>query len=374
MDIRYIGMVAGLIAISGCSGQALDVGTTRNAGAATGLSSGGTAGASSGGTGAAAPAACDAGLSTGAGFAAGTPMECTLAPGTPHSVTSTNDVVSLLVGEWVSCGTLILPDNVGIQFTADGRFTQLTESDDHSLVPVGSPGVPMATAGSAGISGSTAGDPAISAGGTFSVVDGSSTYGPGTFELQLNPDSGGVFEGQITFTDSPRSFVFLYPDSRGDAYVPPDPWTPRANVCAACDSPPGGTAIDQNDPAALSADVVGRWLWCAGADFGGGQGGVMGVEFSGDGAWYWLVEALDGTLSRDTAPSGSGTFTFTQEMQPNQTYVDPGPYNLEFHTQEGDAFATQAVVTQNPLTLWYGIGISVTGASTWEYAYLSPLP
>lgn len=369
MDIRHIGVLA-VIGLSGCSGHDLDVGGA--AGRATGSSGGATSG-SSGGT--AAPATCDAGLSTGAGFIAAQPTECTAAPGTPHSVTSINDVLSLLVGQWVACNSPVLPgSDVGMQFTADGRYIELAEADDHSLVAVGSPGVPMVPVGSSGISGSTTADPAVSPTGTFSIVDGSSMYGPGTFELHMEPDNGGAYDAEITFTDSPRAFFLFYPNSGGIAYVPPAPWTPRANVCSACDSPSSGTPIDQNDPAALSADVVGRWVWCAG-DFAGQGGLAMGVEFTSDGSWYWLVEAVDGTLSRDTDPLGNGTFTFTQEMQPSATYPNPGPYNLEFHTQGGDTFATQAVVTQNSRTLRLGYRTSASSNGIAEdYSYLSPLP
>ena len=367
MGIRHIGMVAGGIGIAACSGKSLEVG-------------GGTAGASWGAAIAAAPpSVCDAGLSTGVGFIAGEPTECNSAPGTPHSVAASSDVASLLVGDWRTCGPYILPEgDVGIQFTADGHFMQLTQADDGSLVPVGSPGVTMGTAGA---SGSNSGGAMVSPSGTFTVVDRSATYGAGTFELHLFPDSGGIFEGEITITDSPRAFVFQYPNSRGLVYVPPAPWTPRANVCSACDSAPGGTPVDQDNPGALSADVMGRWIWCGGTGRNGAGGLVMGVEFGADGTWYWLVETVDGTLSRSTDPEGSGTFMLTQEMTGGQSssgsVSDPaiGPHNLDLQFHDGNGELTQVVVTQNPRGLWLASGFSSTGGPLmYDYAYMSPLP
>jgi hypothetical protein len=377
MGIRYVGMVAGVICVSGCQGDALDVGTS-DAGAASGSSTG-SAGASGGGTVVTMqPGACDAGLSTGAGFTSLRPTECRSAAGTAHAATSASDVAALLVGQWVGCGSDILGEGaVGIQLTADGRFVELTSSDD-TLVAVGSSGASGAS-GAAGAAGSTSGASTNSPGGMFSVVDGSSSYGPGTFALHLNPDSGGLYEGEITITDSPRTFAFQAPNSNALVYAPPAPWTPRANVCSACsDSPPGGNPIDENDASALAADIVGRWVWCGGvAPIQPGSGLGMGIEFTAGGAWYSLVEAQDGTLSRSADPLGNGTFVFGANTGA-AGYVGPEPLDLELITQQSQGELLQAVVTQTPKGLWLDQGFTSVGAPdgglTPVYSFLSPLP
>jgi len=153
-----------------------------------------------------------------AGFAAVTPTECDEGPGSAHPVASAADVASLLPGTWSGCDGPafgIVPNTGGeqqgnmeassVELTADGQYHLLGAGPDGSLVSFAPP-----VDSDAGAEGGAA--PGSILDGKYAVVDGSATYGPGTFELQLRPATGGLFSGQVLVTDSPRQMQYLAPN------------------------------------------------------------------------------------------------------------------------------------------------------------------
>jgi hypothetical protein len=300
----------------------------------------------------------DASATLGAGYVGLQPSECAAALGPLHPVATAADITGLLSGPWYSCSGSVfgiaVPGAIGLQFSSDGHYAVLEDSND-SLVAVSS----MSDAGSAA--------------GTYVVVDGSASYGPGTFELQIHPATGGLFLGQVVVYDSPRQFQFFATNAGPVVFSRAAPWSPRAGVCSCVQA--DGTMVGQTDSTALAAAMTGRWIWCAGSP-PPGIGVPMGIEFTSDGSWYELEEDADGTVARATDELNHNTFHLVPTASfPPGVRLGPEPLALEMDSMtQGEI--TQVVVTSNPRTLFLAAGTmdSADGGLTNFYSILFPSP
>jgi hypothetical protein len=332
------------------------------------------------------PTAGSCSCSQPAGFAAVTPTECDEVPGSAHPVASAADVASLLPGTWSGCDGPafgIVPNTAGeqqgsleassVELTADGQYHLLGAGPDGSLVsfdpPVDSEG---------GV------DPVVPGSildGTYAVVDGSATYGPGTFELQLLPATGGLFSGQVLVTDSPRQIQYLAPNVSPQTLAPSYPWTVRAGLCSCLDAK--GTKVSESDPLGLAAAMTGRWLWCGNEPVFPAPpypppadvpyiplGPVMGIEFSNDGRWYVLGVDPSGTIGSGTPASPGGVFQIGvfPLLPPLGAFLRAEPLEIEL-VSSTTTYYGQVIVTQNPRAM-----LLTTFPDTSSYSIFFPLP
>ncbi|HEY5260788.1 MAG TPA: hypothetical protein VIJ33_01615 [Solirubrobacteraceae bacterium] len=308
--------------------------------------------------------AADTAATLGSGYSAMTPAECSAPRGSVHPVTSPADVTTVLTGTWHACeGPLFGIDFgvsvTGVEFSSDGNYYGLTEADDDNLER--SDSIPAVSGSSSGAgSGSSSGTPDDTASGpdgTFEVIDGSAVYGPGTYELQLRPATGGLFQGQVLITDSPLQVHYLPTNASEQVLAPPVPWSPRKGVCSCVNT--SGTVVDRTDPAGLASDLTGRWLMCSG--FGAGLGQTaLGIEFAADGTWYALDEDTNGNLTRGSGSLDHGTFQIVPTSSlgcssSSSAACGPEPLSLvlQAQTQGSD---NQVVITENPRVLFFGAG------------------
>jgi hypothetical protein len=386
--------------IEGCGGQTLTVGYNEDSGATaqaggsqSGSSSGGggyfgdaggTASGMPGGAGAATIAvttcngeSSDASATLGVGFSALAPIDCTLASGPTHAVASAADVMGLLAGDWSACGGQVfgmaIASAYGVAFATDGEYRVLGATADGSLAPLDS--IPGTDAGSASAPADT---------GTYDVVDGAATFGPGTYVLELHPAAGGLFSGEVAITDSPRQIHYFAKNASAQPYAPAAPWSPRTGVCSCVSAQ--ATTVAQNDPVGLAAAMLGRWVWCGNeapqeaipplppnsALF---DGPGMGIEFSTGNTWYELEEDSTGALTRSSSASGYGTFSFTGIPASLDRFFgqEPGMV-LELYATTGAPRFTKVVVTENPRTLLLNTDLGSDGqvGSSIENAILFP--
>jgi hypothetical protein len=289
----------------------------------------------------------------GNGFNYETPAACTAAQGPAQPVTSAADVASLLVGLWYDCTHKSFgidvdeEDHEAIQLTSDGHYVTYGGDSNWTLVPL--PPVPD--------------DPDVDAGGvtlastgTFTVVDGSATYGAGSYELQLHPANGGLFTGQVVVTTSPVQLHFFPTNGAEQVFTPPLPWSPRAGVCSCVNTTE--TPSFENDPVGLASAIVGRWLWCAG---GSGPFGNIGIEFAAGGAWYELNEDQSGNVARGTGSLEHGTFTVGPTSAPGSFGMGPEPLTVNLD-QGSQSTSTQVLYFANPRVLKVAVATGTTGA------------
>jgi hypothetical protein len=298
---------------------------------------------------------------------------CTAPRGATASVSSAADVAALLVGVWNECSHSAFgidqgaPWN-GVELTSDGHYYGLGQVEDGSLVRFESMGG-FSGSSSGGSSGSSGGDDSgipTNADGTFTVVDGTATYGPGTYQLRLQPADGGLFVGQVVVTDGPRQIHYFPTNGSEQVFALALPWSPRKGVCTCVDT--NGMVVDRNDPAGLTSALTGRWLWC-GAQLNGPPGALvasgppvgtaaMGIEFPGDGTWFALEEDSSGTLVRGSGAFDHGTFQFvTTSSLGLGGSGGPGPEPLTLELQmQSQSGLTQVVVTSDPRTLFFSTG------------------
>jgi hypothetical protein len=329
----------------------------------------------------------------GAGYNSMRPAACIAPRGPTASVSSPADVVALLVGTWNECGHSAFgidqgaPWN-GVELTSDGHYYALGQAEDGSLVRFDSMRV-FSGSSSGGSSGSSGGDDSgipANADGTFTVVDGTATYGPGTYQLRLQPADGGLFVGQVVVTDGPRQIHYFPTNASEQVFAGALPWSPRKGVCSCVDT--SGTVVDRNDPAGLTSALTGRWLWC-GAQLNGPPGeavasgppvgtAAMGIEFPGDGAWYALEEDASGTLVRGSGAFDHGTFQFVTTSSLGLSGSGaPGPEPLVLELQMQSQFELdQVVVTSDPRSLFFSTGTTSSGGpggTVNNYAILFPM-
>jgi hypothetical protein len=282
----------------------------------------------------------DMSATLGDGFNGIFPAECMAPHGAAHAVTGSADMAAALVGMWFTCDKpfgIDMGNNVdAVQLTADGHYAaygayggpdNMPQLGNDNLVPIGQLGTSTA-----------------SSTGTFTVVDGSAKYGPGTYELQLHPDGGGLFLGQALLTDGPRQLRFLPLNSAGNLFTPALSWSPRKGVCSCIDTTQ--TASFETDAASLASAIVGRWMWCGGP---GGAAGGIGIEFAAGNTWYALNEDVTGALTRGAGALDHGTYTIVATSQGGAA-MGPEPLSIMLgmaHQAEG----TQLLLFSNPRTL-----------------------
>ncbi len=328
----------------------------------------------------------DASATSDASFSAFSPAECGDSPGPVHAVASVADVMSLLPGTWSACAGqpfgMSIDSANGVELTSDGQFHLLGPSPDEGLLRLDS--MPHLDAGDGAEAGlGFAGD------GTYDVVDGTTTYGPGTYELQLHSPDGSLFRGQVLVTDSPRQLQYFEPNAGPQTFSQSAPWRPPPGVCSCLDVQ--ATKVSEHDPVGLAAAMTGRWLWCGNeavvpsplippANFKLPpwlhEGPVMGVEFSNDGAWFVLREDATGAVVRGKGALDSGMFQLvssTEGLPPTLTdgpFLGAEPLSIELQTPRGTDYA-QAIVTQDPTVLL--LNTFNTGGAL-SYSIFFPIP
>jgi len=401
MAIRSASLFFAVAVVTACNGQDLQIGSNDAGDSSTDLRIGSNDGgdaASDSSTdmtdgSAIAVATCvgeppDASATLGVGFAALTPTECGESLGAAHPVASPGDVNALLPGTWSVCSGQVFGMPIGsakgVELTGDGQYHLLGTSPIDSLVSLDS--IPSSDAGSDARAGS-----GLAVDGTYDVVDGSASYGPGTYELQLHPADGGLFQGQIVVTDAPRQLQYFAPNASPQTLSPSAPWSPRASVCSCIDT--HAMKVSEEDSAGLVAAMTGRWLWCGTQPVASSpifeapnpgiwlDGPVLGVEFENDGTWYVLQEDASGALIRGTGPTDHGRFQIVTALPASLGggLLGPEPLSVQVQTSQPaspDADVVdyaQAIVTENPrVLLLTTVGVpAVRGLS---YSLFFPLP
>jgi hypothetical protein len=300
----------------------------------------------------------------GNGYSTLRPAACTAQRGATKTFGAVVDVMASLVGTWLDCSGgsfgLELYGAVAMQFTSDGRYVA-DGAEGSTLESLSS--IPVAS------SGGSSDNTSSSSTGTYTVVDGSATYGAGTYELQLRPTSGGLYTGQVIFSDSPLQLVFLPPNQSEQVFTAPLPWSPRKGVCSCVnvDEKP----VYQDDATGLTSAILGKWIWCGGSGEPMGDENI-GVEFAAGNTWYGLTEDANGNVTRSTADIDHGTFEFTP------TEDDPAPTSslnirLTFSSEYTD---TSLLYFTNPRALLLGNGTSSIGfeAPMTDYSVCFPMP
>jgi hypothetical protein len=293
------------------------------------------------------------------------PDACDAARGPVAAVSSPADVASLLVGTWYDCTHQAFGIDVSqegqaraIQLTSDGQYLAYGMDDNLTLVPITQePGDPRFDAGAA----------TPSSTGTFTVVDGSATYGPGTYELQLRPADGGLFTGQVLVTTAPTQLHFLPTNQAEQIFTPAQPWSPRQGVCSCIDTTE--TAAFEGDPVGLANAILGKWMWCGGSE---SPFGNIGVEFAAGSTWYGLNEDASGIVTRDESALGHGTFQIVPTDSLNLGPAGVGPEPLTVKLNEATQFTlTQVLFFPNPRALLVGTG---TNGAMEVYSTCLPMP
>ena len=196
-----------------------------------------------------------------------------------------------------------------------------------------------------------------------------------TIAAIVHPASGGLATGQVIVTDSPRQMHFFAAGAPELVLTPSVSWAPRAGVCTCVDTV--GTAVDVTNVAAQTAALVGRWLWCEGGSGpGSGIGSTLGIEFTADGAWYYLNEDPTGAVARATSTNEYGTWAF-MPTPANGGPVGPLPLTVVRHTAADSGFGgPQVVITTSPRVLFFGIETtgSANGQTQNVYSILFPMP
>ncbi len=315
----------------------------------------------------------------GNGFTYERPAACDAAQGPAQAVTSAADVASRIVGLWYDCThkafgiDVETANEIAVQLTADGHYALYGVFSDDNDQPADMTLVPLSPA---------TGDPepddggspvTAAAEGTFTVVDGSTTYGAGTYELQLHPANGGLFKGQVVITTSPAQLLFFPTNGTEQVFTPPLPWSPRAGVCSCVNTT--ATPEFEDDAVSLAKAIVGRWMWCAGDATPVGN---IGVEFATSNTWYELNEDQNGQITRGTESGEHGTFSIEPTSSKDGLPM-PGPEPLTVHLDEGSqSMAVQLLYFANPRVLLFGGGTYSSGAQppviTNNYATYFPMP
>jgi hypothetical protein len=304
----------------------------------------------------------------GDGFNGERPAACDAPRGATHAVASPADVAASLVGLWYDCTHHSFGIDFGqmgsaVELTNDGHYRGYGYDPDKNLLPLDAlPGDPYFEAGHASTPAST---------GTFTVVDGSATYGAGTYELQLHPNDGGLFRGQVLVTDGPTQIHFLPVNADEQILTQALPWSPRRGVCSCVSTTE--TAAYETDPVALSSAIQGRWLWCGGD---GPPAGNMGIEFAAGSTWYALSENATGTITRGNGNLDHGTFEIVPtSATPTGPRSGPEPLSILLH------MATQTEIAQllflpSPRTLLFGTGTmsGPEGPIQNDYSVCFPMP
>lgn len=280
-------------------------------------------------------------------------------------------MASRIVGLWFDCTRQAFgvdgpgDDEKAIQLTSDGRYVSYGSDDSETLVPL------VSAAGDPDPDDEGSGATASSS-GTFTVVDGSATYGAGSYELQLHPANGGLFKGQVVITTSPAQLLFFPTNGAEQVFTPPLPWSPRAGVCSCVDTT--ATPAFEDDAVGLANAIVGRWIWCAGD---GAPAGNIGIEFAAGNTWYELDEDPNGQVTRGTGNGEHGTFSFKPTSSVKVPMTGPEPLTIDLN-QGSQGTETQLLYFANPRMLLFAIGTMSVGAPqaviTNNYSTCFPMP
>jgi hypothetical protein len=309
----------------------------------------------------------DTAATLGEGYTSDVPSACNAPQGTPKPVTSAADVAALLVGLWYDCSgssfggieASMLDDEHAFELTADGHYVAYGRQDGQ-LLPLAQ--VAAAYPADAGIV-----EPAAT--GTYTVVDGSATYGAGTYQLQFHPSVGGVFEGQVIVTTNPVQLVYLVTNQNAAVFAPARTWGVRKGVCSCVNL--SETPQYEDDPTDLANAIVGKWMWCDGPSAPADAPGGVGIEFDPGNIWYALIQDDAGNVSRSTA----GTYQIAPKGSGLGFNVGPEPLNISLSGTTGGGI-TQLLYFPNPRVLFFGVGTTGTPGSpiTNLYSICFPMP
>lgn len=301
------------VVVAGCNGSVLEVGGGK---APSSLDDGGAVTTG--------PVSCDGGSyastpSDGSGYSAGTPLACSATDGPMQTLSSVAQVAQAVVGTWFDCGgtasggTSIIAALggdisvvAGIQLTSDGHY--VVAHLDTGLDPVSGRATPSTPSMGtlvpyAGTNKDGGPGPAV-IGGTYQVVDASATLGPGAYQIQLQPSTGGTYVAQVVMLGSPTKMRFVFSTGpSSEDFAPALPMTFRTGVCSFSQF---GPQVTPTSAAETAAAIKGTWLWCAGPAFDSPNGPVVGIEFPGDGTWFNLIESDTGAVARGSGDENSG--------------------------------------------------------------------
>jgi len=219
----------------------------------------------------------------------------------PVRLSSAAEAEARMVGTWIRCRqatrkfVALEGDDIGFEFTADGRFYRIYPDDNGGLIRA----------------------EGLAQEGNWQISD---PY-PAEFEerasLQLHPLGSGYFSDVITFHDDPDAIgiphaKFHYFLWTGDD---PTPGVPAGITEGPCGHPVDFVAVESS--AEVEALLTGSWTVCEPNDRAGLLGaGVVGIEFAADGQFWRLVRGADGTIERDESRPDTGweVLPFDEDM------------------------------------------------------------
>ena len=205
----------------------------------------------------------------------------------PVEVDSVEDAATRLVGTWIRCGDgprlfwAFEGDDVGFEFTADGRFFRVYEGADGGLIR----------------------SEGFAQEGRWQIDD---LYDGFTVALGMDLHGSGYFNHRATFHEEPvalriiEEMVFT-----ATHYVPWSGAEPEPGLPTDVGDGPCGHATDHIvlESSAQTEDLLtGTWTVCGGEPFGPA---VIGVEFAADGDFRALVHAADGQVVPDAMSVGA---------------------------------------------------------------------
>ncbi|MDY7101620.1 MAG: hypothetical protein S0880_10570 [Actinomycetota bacterium] len=252
----------------------------------------------------------------GAGAQEGVPSTCP-AGGEPVELTSVEQVEELFVGTWIHCdGAAVLANDtvagdIGVRFTADGRFHTVYEGPDGGLIYA----------------------EGLDQEGDWSVRDADT----GDYVVELDALAGRFRWGLVEEVASP---VVTF---NGGSYVA---WTgddPVPGVPAEFADEPCGVPTDPVPLPSAAATVellAGTWIRCSGSSpVFDTPGGDVGIELVEDGTFHLLFEAADGTLVRGEGERREGTWTVV---------TDPAYTSVDLALSGASTYPRQAFLFETP--------------------------
>jgi hypothetical protein len=222
--------------------------------------------------------------------------------------TSVEQVAGLLVGTWIRCdGAPMFGDGsageVGVDVVGD-RFYRLYRAADGSLIRA----------------------EGVDQEGTLTILDTTSTNGPGSYQTNWKLLGQGTAIFRPSFFQSPP--VMGLAGMTGTAHyerwtgAAPTPGVPPGTVPSACGN--RITPIELTSVAQVQDLLVGSWTHCAGVSAIGSAEGEAGLEFTSDGRFRRLVRSSDGTVTPGSGDGQEGTWTVIDATSMN----GPGWYQV----------------------------------------------
>ena len=208
-------------------------------------------------------------------------------PSEPVTLDSVADAETLLVGTWIRCaGTARMfwaheGDDVGFEFTDDGRFFRVYQTGDGDLIRAEG----LVQEGRWAIDDIHDGS---------SVGLGMKLLGSGYFGLGVTFHDDPV---AMRATDAMEATTIQYVRWTGAA---PEPGLPAGVGDGPCGQPTSPVALESSTQAEQL--LTGTWTVCAGEPFGPG---VIGAEFTAEGNFRAFVHAADGRVTPDAESVGA---------------------------------------------------------------------